>query len=156
MRREQSTAAEAAHLVLFYRAAHKDDDPLPLVFVLPVLEGQLGDLDGGAEVDDALDFQALHGVEDLAQVLGGRDQHAGRFARHGQDANGVLRVGLRLGAGQEVDGVGLGLEPRGRVVAVPGPLAVVHAHHRGLHPGRRPRGPAACSWQWRLPGLLYG
>jgi len=98
-----------------------------------VLERELRDLHSGRQVGLALDLQALHRVEHAAQVRRRRDQHARRLAGHGQHADRVLRVGLRLGAGQQVHRISLRLEAAWRIVAVPRPLAVVHAHHRGLH-----------------------
>jgi len=116
-----------AHLVLTDGAANEQHDALPLVLVLRVLERELRDLHRGRQVGLALDLQALHRVEHAAQV------RRRRLAGHGQHADRVLRVGLRLGAGQQVDRVGLRLEAAGRIVAVPRPLAVVHADHCGLH-----------------------
>jgi hypothetical protein len=45
---------------------------------------------------------------------------------------GAMRPYLGLRAADEVDGVGLRLESRRRVVAVPHPLRVVYANHRRL------------------------
>lgn len=64
-----------------------------------------------------------------------REQHLWRLPGHGHHADRVLWVVLRLGARQQVHGVGLRLESRGRIVAVARVLTVVHAHHGGLLQG---------------------
>ena len=53
---------------------------------------------------------------------------------------GDRRGYLGLGAADEVDGIGLRLEPRRGVVAVPHPLRVVYADHRRLQGKAKPRG----------------
>jgi len=53
---------EGGHLVLGNGAADKEHDSLPLVLVLPVLQGQLGDLDRTGKVGGPLNVQALRKV----------------------------------------------------------------------------------------------
>ena len=116
----------STHPVLLDRASHKDDHSLPLILVLPVLEGQLSDLHCCREVGLALHVYLGHAVQHPSEVLRGRDQHLRRLASHGQDAHCVLGVRLGLGPGQEVHGIGLGGKPRGHVVTAPRVLTVVH------------------------------
>jgi hypothetical protein len=53
------------------------------------------------------------------------------------EGRGAMRPYLGLRAADEVDGVGLRLESRRRVVAVPHPLRVVYANHRRLWGGNK-------------------
>lgn len=84
-----------------------------------------------------------HGAASRQGLFGAAPRHAPcaavmplaclrRLAGHGHHAHCVLWVVLRLGAGQQVDRVGLRLEARRRIIAVARELAVVHAHHRAV------------------------
>ena len=58
-------------LILRDGRPHKQDDPLALVLVGPVLEGELGDLDGGGQVGGALDGDVLEERERKKKRGGG-------------------------------------------------------------------------------------
>ena len=129
--------------------ADEDHDALGAVLVPPVLEGQAGHLDRGRDVDPrrgrvarTARRDAVQGGQDLAHVVGRADEELGpgpalagagpRRSRHGDDADGRLRVGLRLGVDQEVGRVVLRLEPGGDVIPVPHVFGVVQQDHAGF------------------------
>ena len=124
------------------RGADEDDDPLPLVLVLAVLERELRHLDAGGDVDLAADRDAVREREDLADVARQRDVERDARPRHREHAHRVLGVRLALGARQQVDRVLLRLHPRRREVAVPHEVGVVDAEDAGLeHHGETVRWP---------------
>ena len=52
------------------------------------------------------------------------------FVSHGHEADGVFWVGVDLCLEDGIDCVGLGIESRRRVVAIPHVLGIVDDHHR--------------------------
>ena len=79
-------------LLLLDRAAHEDDDALPLVLVLPVLEREAGDLKARRQHDLAAELRAVRLREHLADVARHRDADLDARARHREHADRVLGV----------------------------------------------------------------
>lgn len=124
----QLLSASRPHLIFLNGAADENDDALPLVLVLAMLERQLRNLNGRAQVNVALDLHLLHGVQYLAQIGSGSDQHLGRAPGHAHHPHRVLRVVLRLSPGQQIHSIRLSLKPCWCIVAIASKLAIVNAH----------------------------
>lgn len=90
-------------------------------------------------------LRPVQALQDLALVRREGDQHLGALATHAHQPDRRLRVALHDVLEDDVDRIGLGFEARGRVVAVPTALAVVHNDHYRLerHLGRSRR----CRWR---------
>jgi hypothetical protein len=65
------------------RGADEDDDALAEGLILPVLERELRDRDGGRDRGGAAEVggRLVHGCEDLAELLCVRDEHLGAGRR---------------------------------------------------------------------------
>ena len=85
------------HLCLTDGTAHEKHNPLSLVFVLPVFEGQLRYLDGAVKVGLAINIDIVHGIEDFPKAWRWGYENLGALAGHRQNTNCVLRVRLQLG-----------------------------------------------------------
>ena len=120
--------------VVPHRTAGEQDDALPLVLVLTVLQSEGGRFDAGEKVRGLAGDADVLGQRghDLTRIAGGGDVHLDAVAGQREETDCGLRVALDLGSGQKVHRLLLRVETRRGVVAVAAPLAVVNTQHDGL------------------------